>query len=132
MVCKCTFYMQISFQFSINFFMQFSIQLSKKFSIQYFIYFTTQFSIQFLIKFLMRLSIQFSIQFKFYIQLSAQFSIQPIENCEWRVEYAHHFPACRMRRLKGCPDGSASMNVGLRRAPVYPLLGCRSETPPTF
>ena len=25
------------------------------------------------------------------------------------VEYAHRFPACRMRRLKGCPDGSTSM-----------------------
>ena len=24
------------------------------------------------------------------------------------VEYVHRFPACHMRRLKGCPDGSAS------------------------
>ena len=24
------------------------------------------------------------------------------------VEYAHRFPACRMRRLKRCPDGSTS------------------------
>ena len=23
------------------------------------------------------------------------------------VEYAHRFPACRMRGIKGCPDGTA-------------------------
>ena len=28
--------------------------------------------------------------------------------CGRRVEYAHRLPACRMRRLKGCPYGSAS------------------------
>ena len=28
--------------------------------------------------------------------------------CGRRVYYAHNFPACRMRRLKGCPDGNAS------------------------
>ena len=31
------------------------------------------------------------------------------------VEYAYHSRACRMRWLKGCPDGSASISVGLRR-----------------
>ena len=29
-------------------------------------------------------------------------------HCKRGVEYAHGFPACRMRRLKGCPDSSAS------------------------
>ena len=29
--------------------------------------------------------------------------------CGRVVEYAHRFPACHMRRLRGCPDGSASM-----------------------
>ena len=27
--------------------------------------------------------------------------------CERGAEYAHRFPACRMRRLKGCHDGNA-------------------------
>ena len=38
--------------------------------------------------------------------------------CGWGAEYAHRFPACRMRRLKACPDGSAFTSVGLRRPPV--------------
>ena len=48
------------------------------------------------------------------------------------VEYAHRIPACRMRRLKGCPKGSASVSVGLRRHPVYPVTGCWPKTLPTF
>ena len=28
--------------------------------------------------------------------------------CGRGVEYAHRIPACRMRRLKGCPDSSAT------------------------
>ena len=34
------------------------------------------------------------------------------------VEYAHRFTECCMRRLKGCPDGSASTSVRLRGPPV--------------
>ena len=30
-------------------------------------------------------------------------------SCGRGVEYAYRFPACRMKRLKGCPDGSASI-----------------------
>ena len=52
--------------------------------------------------------------------------------CGWEVEYAHRIPACHMRRRKECPDGSASLTVGLRRHPVYPLPGCRLKTLPPF
>ena len=51
--------------------------------------------------------------------------------CGWGVEYAHCDPAC-LRQLKGCPDGSASIRVGLRRHPVYPSQWCRPKTLPTF
>ena len=52
--------------------------------------------------------------------------------CEWEVEYVHRIPACRMRWLKGCPDGSAYISVGLRRHPMYPLSGCRPKMMQTF
>ena len=48
--------------------------------------------------------------------------------CGWGVEYAHRIPACRIGRLKGCPDGSASISAGLHRYPVYLLPGCRLKT----
>ena len=35
-------------------------------------------------------------------------SRKPIVPCGRGVECAHRFPVCRLRRLKGCPDGSAS------------------------
>ena len=38
--------------------------------------------------------------------------------CVQGVEYALCFCACRMKRLKGCPDVSASTAKGLRRPPV--------------
>ena len=53
-----------------------------------------------------------------------------ISPCGWGVECANRIPAHRMKRLKGCPDDSASMSVGLRRHLVYPLPGCRPKTLP--
>ena len=52
--------------------------------------------------------------------------------CGWGIEYAHRFPASCMRRMKRCPDGSASTSVGLHWSPVQPLPGCRPKTLPTF
>ena len=41
--------------------------------------------------------------------------------CEWVVEYAHSFPASRMGRLKGCPDGTATI--------LKPLVSNPHSTP---
>ena len=50
-----------------------------------------------------------------FIFASPQFRVNPYG---WRVEYGHRIPACRIRRLNGCADGSASTSVGPRRLPV--------------
>ena len=61
--------------------------------------------------------------------LPLHFSHSPL----WvEVEYVNRIPACRMRRLKACPDGSASISVGLRQHPVYPLPECQPKTLPIF
>ena len=53
-----------------------------------------------------------------YISKTKRLHYSNCTPCGQGVEYAHHIPACPMRRLKGCPDGSASISVGLRRPTV--------------